>query len=308
MSDEAKQKSAMDCFNRGSEAVRSGNFDYAIEMFMTAVKLVPDNLIFRQALRGAERKLYKDNRKGAGMAGLKMKPAQARLQIAKKRTKWPDVMEAAEDALRYNPWDTGMLYELGNAASELGMQQVGIWVLETAYEADKNNANAMRLLATLYEQTAQYDRAIIAWETVKKIDPTDQDAAAKARQLAASATIQKGKYDNAESFQETMRSTGGKGGEVTAAKIMSPEERAKSEIAALEAKIAADPANANLYVQLGDRYRDLPDPQKAIAAYQKGLDATGGSRTLPVPDGSESERLHGALRARQATPQVPSAG
>jgi tetratricopeptide (TPR) repeat protein len=150
------EKMAMDYFNRGSEAVRSGNFDDAIEMFMTAVKLVPDNLIFRQSLREAEKKLYKDN--GAGMAGLKMKPAEARLQIAKSRAKWPDVMEAAEDALRYNPWDTAMLYELGNAAAELGLTGVAIWALATA-DLDDKHAAGWRLLARLYESVGDFDLA-----------------------------------------------------------------------------------------------------------------------------------------------------
>lgn len=277
MSDDAKQKSALDCFNRGSEAIRSGNFDYAVEMFMTSVKLVPDNLLYRQALRGAERKMYKDNRKGAGMLSKpKVMAAQAKLKYAKQRTKWPDVMEAAEDALKYNPWDSAMLYELGHAAGQLGMHQIGIWILETAFEADPKNADTMRLLADYFEQTSQFDRAISAWETVKRLDPTDQDAAAKARQLAAAATIQKGKYDSGESFQETMRANAGKGMEGGPAKLLSPEERLKADIAALEAKIAEDPANVNLYVQLGDKYRDLPDAEKATAAYQKGLDATGG--------------------------------
>lgn len=276
MSDAAKSKIAMDCFNRGSEAIRKGNFDYAIENFLNCAKLVPDNLTFRQALRGAERKQYKDNKKGASMAGLKMKPAQMKLQYAKRGKKWLDVIEAAEEALKYNPWDASTLYELGNAASELGYLQMAIWVLETAHEADRQRADIMRLLASLYEQDSQFDRAITAWETVKKIDPTDQDAAAKARQLAAAATIQRGKYDSPDSFRETMRDAARPTDQAASRASMSAEDRAKAEIAELETKLAADPASVNLWVTLGDKYRNLNQTEKALAAYQKGLDATGG--------------------------------
>ncbi len=39
-------------FQTGNDAALKSNFDYAIDMYKQACKLVPDNLVYRQALRG----------------------------------------------------------------------------------------------------------------------------------------------------------------------------------------------------------------------------------------------------------------
>src|SRR5690606_4351187 len=118
MADENKSKIAQTLFGHGNTALQKQNFAYAVECFGKCTKLVPDNLIYRQSLRGAEKLHYKDNKKGAAMAGLKMKPAMASLKWAKTRKKWADVMQAAEDALVFNPWDVQCHFELANAAME----------------------------------------------------------------------------------------------------------------------------------------------------------------------------------------------
>jgi hypothetical protein len=53
-----KNKKAGDCWKRGVEAIGKANWDYAIEMFREAVRLVPDNRMFRETLRGVEEKKY----------------------------------------------------------------------------------------------------------------------------------------------------------------------------------------------------------------------------------------------------------
>ena len=42
-------------FQYGNDAAMKSNFDYAIDMYRQACKLVPDNMVYRQALRGVER-------------------------------------------------------------------------------------------------------------------------------------------------------------------------------------------------------------------------------------------------------------
>ncbi|MFO0947692.1 MAG: tetratricopeptide repeat protein [Planctomycetota bacterium] len=276
MADDQKMAKAMECYNHASNAVKQGNFDYAVAMYFTCTQLMPDKLLFRQALRAAECKMYKENRKGAEglMAKGQIAAAKAKLRMAKGANR----INAAEEVLKLNPWDGAALYELGAAAGEQGFRDTAIWVLETAVNADRQNADAWRLLGKYYEEDAQFDKAINAWETVKKVDPNDQDAAAKARQLAASATIHKGKYEDKDETKVKMhdapKSSGPSDGPGAG---LSPEERARAEIASLEAKIAADATNISLYSQLGDLYRRQNATEKALAAYQKGLDASGGT-------------------------------
>ena len=47
----------------------SQNFDYAIDMYKQACKIVPDNLVYRQALRGIERRKFNGDPEQGGDAG-----------------------------------------------------------------------------------------------------------------------------------------------------------------------------------------------------------------------------------------------
>src|SRR4051794_2742517 len=62
----SKNQWANDCYRKGVEAMNKKNWDLAVEMFGMCVKLVPDNMGYRQHLRGSEQKKYNDNGTGAG--------------------------------------------------------------------------------------------------------------------------------------------------------------------------------------------------------------------------------------------------
>src|SRR3954471_12381691 len=100
-------KIATDCFLKGNQAMEKKNFDYAVKMHSTAVQLVPDNLVFRQTLRGCERRLYGENKTGAKLAGLRLRLSGVRSRIRKARSKsdWPALDQAAEKGLIFNPWN-----------------------------------------------------------------------------------------------------------------------------------------------------------------------------------------------------------
>lgn len=278
MADENKVKIAQTLFGHGNAALQKQNFAYAVECFGKCTKLVPDNLIYRQSLRGAEKLNYKDNKKGAAMASLKMQPAMASLKWAKTRKKWVDVMQAAEDALVFNPWDVNCHYELANAAMELELTKVGVWVAEQGAALDPKNAKMFRLLAELLEKDGQFERAVRTWEMVRQIDPSDQEAASRARQMAASATIERGKYEDSESFRQSLADSAqtDKLLEETRGGAESHEVRIRKEISELQEKAEKEVDNSGLYVQIGNLYRKLRDWEEAHKAYRQALQSAGG--------------------------------
>lgn len=266
MADDLDKKAAS-WFQTGSGAVTRGDFDYAIKCFEECCKMAPGRVTYRQALRGAQRKKHGEAGKVGGMAALWLKAPRAKMAVARKRSKWADVIEAAEDALKINPWDVPTLYDQGCALHELEHVDAALWVLETAQ--DRKTADVYRKLAELYEQTQQFDKAIKAWEWVSKLDPKDENALSKQRQLAASATIQRGKYDDDSAAD----------GQIAQTKTAAPETfeaRLQREIRELECKIEAEPSVGAHYRNLGDNYRKLGDLEKSIQAYSKGVEITGG--------------------------------
>lgn len=284
--DPKRQTIATVLFTKGSNALKSNQFDYAIDCYLQCVKLDPNRLEYRQALRGVEYKKFNDNGKGASGAGLRTSGARMSLKIAKTRKKWADVIESAEDILVLNPWDVDVLLEICNACKELGdCDALGHWVAQTAAKANKDRADSFRMVAYFAEARQMYNDAIVALEQVKKLDPADAQTPMKIRQLAASSTIKKGNYEDEEA-EEGEKAEGEEGKEAPKKEKTSPvmrpaapppetpEEKAKREIKELEDKVAAEPKNPILFAQLGQAYHAVGDMDNAAKAYDRGYKST----------------------------------
>jgi len=291
-SDEKKQKIATVLFNKGANALKGNQLDYAIDCYLQCVKLAPDKLEYRQALRGVERKKYNDNGKGASGAGLRTSGARMSLKIAKTRKKWVDVVESAEDILVLNPWDVDVLLEICNACKEIGeADHIGYWVAQTAAQSNKERADAFRMLAYFAEARQMFNEAIVALEQVKKLDPSDAETPMKIRQLAASSTIKRGHYEGEEEQQgeggEEGKSEDGPKKEKNSPVMRpaapppeTPEEKSKREIKEMEDKLTAEPKNSMLHIQIGQAYQQLGDLEGAAKAYDRGYKACGNDPDL----------------------------
>ena len=67
-------------------------------------------------------------------------------------------------------------------------------VASLARGIDTLNRRVMRRLAETYERAECFPQAVAIWETLFKADPKDMEARQKAKDLAAKATIHRGKY------------------------------------------------------------------------------------------------------------------
>ena len=76
---EDMSKYAAESFKKGTEAMAKQNWDYCVSMFGQAVKLVPSNLLYRQTLRGTERRKYPKGT-GAKMAGMRLMGVKASIK------------------------------------------------------------------------------------------------------------------------------------------------------------------------------------------------------------------------------------
>src|SRR5687768_17080917 len=75
MSSGSESSKAQTFFQYGNDAALKNNFAYAIDMYQRACKLDPGNLLYRQALRGIERKKFGgDPGKVSRLVGAKNQP------------------------------------------------------------------------------------------------------------------------------------------------------------------------------------------------------------------------------------------
>ncbi len=298
-------------FERANQVIATGNYDYGIELLLSCCRLDPANLIYRQALRRTEKTKFKNNLRGTWHAGLSSWGTRTKLKSARRAGDHLKALELGEQILIRNPWDTGAQLDMAESANALGLLDVAIWTLEQARQKNPRAADVNRFLARLYEKRGNFTQAIALWEVIRKTVPDDMEARGKAKDLAASETIARGRYeeavrdeeDSAAGTQHDVRV--GTPLEMPPSKLKqatgrvklpasSPSsddkhapsagaaERGASQVAQLRAKIQADPTNANVYLHLASVYRKMDQFDLAREVLARGMGPTGNSFEIAV--------------------------
>ncbi len=184
-------------FERANQVLTTGNLEYGMQLLLNCCLIDPANPTYRQALRQAQKAKYKHNLIGQKMAVLMTLRAKLKLKTAQQRSEWVKVLECAEPVFMRNPWDLGTHLAMAEAFDELGVQGMAIWTLDQIRQVDGDNPKINRPLARLFEKTGNFTAATALWEKVRIAVPDDLEAQRKFKDLAASATIAKGRYEDA---------------------------------------------------------------------------------------------------------------
>lgn len=313
--EQKKRKLAADCIKKAQEAMGKQGFDYASQMASTAVKMVPDNLLFRQTLRGCQRKMYKDNKSGASMAFLKINGIRSKVKKARSAKNWAEMDAAAEEGLMVNPWDGQFNADLGEAARERNFMEVSQFALETATSADSapENKEFLISLATTYELRRDYRKAVSTLEKVMKLDPLNGAIRSKIHALGADEVIDRANYDGAKDTQEVRvdkqpNKVGYEESVKGDAKIGSGEMLAPGEDKAndLLRAIKKDPTSIANYIKLADHYKREGMLEQAAKAMKNAFDINGDQNIREQMEDIELEMVRkNVMFAKEAASRSP---
>lgn len=274
MSTPEERKIAADCWRKGNEALPKENWDYAIQMYYTCVRLVPDNLMYRQSLRGTEHKKYGDNGTGARMASMRLVGPKTRIKKARMSKDWASLDLAAEEGLQVNPWDAQLNADVGDAAAQRGFQDVAIFAYEASLRAEPANKEVNMALAAILQERGEYTRAADCWRRIAKADPTSGEARSKITQLDARQVMDRGGYEAAESTRNVrVGGPTGRGGQAVDGPGMSVE-------ADLQRAIRKEPANKDNYLKLADYYRREGKLEAAEEQLKTALQVSGSDVSI----------------------------
>src|SRR5271165_2586306 len=163
-------------FEYGNDAALKSNFDYAIDMYKQACKIVPDNLLWRQALRGVMRRKFNgDPSKVSKLVGAKNQPILFRAKNARSKQRYAEAIDLCEDAFVNNPWDVGAARVAAEAAEQAGFLVLAQWYVESVQTVTKD-VDFFKFSAHIHEINESWQKAIACWEQVKKLSPNDQEA------------------------------------------------------------------------------------------------------------------------------------
>jgi tetratricopeptide (TPR) repeat protein len=283
---------AAERFERANQVSASGNFDYAIQLLLTCSKLDPGNFLFRQTLRRTQKAKYKNNLRGSRLAFLTTVRLRTRLKGAKRSRDYLKVLEYGEQILSKNPWDVGVQMDMAEAADALGLIDHAVFILDQARQKDPKDAALNRALARLFEKRGNYSQAIALWQLVKDVSPADVEASHKGKDLAASETIARGRYEGPSGEKPALTNgpAPGTGGSKTMAgsstvkneAVHEPPDRVSREAAPILARLDSNPTDPHLYLQLAAVYRRGNQPERARAALEQGLGPTGNDFRLTL--------------------------
>ena len=274
-----QRRAAAGQFERARQVLKGGDHDYCLQLLLACCKIDPANLIYRQELRQTQRAKYGNNQKGQPLAFVRSLWGRLRLQRVLLKGNYLEALVQAEIILMRNPWDLGTHLMMAKAFEELEWQDHALWTLEQIRPSHSQDPRVNRPLARLYEKRGNFNQAIALWELVRKAAPDDMEAQRKGKDLAASATIAKGKYEEVirgdapspQTEKETATDHAALPADATA------EDRHPREVAALIEKIKANPKNANAHLQLSNLFRKADQFDKARDVLKQALVATNNS-------------------------------
>ena len=270
-------------FERARQCMERNERDYAHDLLSQCVADDPGNLIYLQHLVGNLAQKYGNNKRGAKLAGLKIKSSRNALIKASGRGEWREAFQAACDALRYNPWDTPTLVAIADACEQIGSHETEIFVMRWALDVDTKDPLVNRRAAAAFARMGQFDAAIGCWRRVEQSKPGDQEASKAIAQLSVEQTIQKAGYNeellrtdaNVPDMEMAVRASMNRGRKEVSEAPKSNAADAVREQALMDA-MQSQPAEVSNYLELAKIFAAhdrLPDAERVLT---QALAVTGG--------------------------------
>lgn len=270
-------------FDRAQRCAEKGERDYASDLLTQCVVDDPGNLIYLQHFLANLAQKYGNNKKGARLAGLKIKSSRSTLVKAAGKGHWREAFQGAADALKINPWDTATLMALADACQQIGSPESEIFLLRWALDVDPKDVVVNRRAALGFARMGQFDNAIGCWRRVQQAKPSDQESAKAISQLSVEQTIQKGGYQQESldgttkvaDLESAVRASMTRGRKEIGEEMAPRAVDANREQTLLEA-IQAHPTEVSNYLALAEVFAAQERPQDAERILTQALAVTGG--------------------------------
>lgn len=262
---------AAKCFQHGNKAMQANNWDMAVQMFSQCVKLVPDNLGYRQMLRNCTKRKYGDNKTGAGALGkTKLISLRGKIKKAKQKEQWEEAAALAEDGLLINPWDAQLNVDVAEASKALDRGEVARFAYLEAVKAAPKDKDIHLAFAELLEDRGEFTEARKIWERIQAIDPKDVNVSRKLSALDAMHATKQGNFEDATSSSEVARNKNyAAAGKSVAAQTADTET-------ALRHAIRREPEQVEHYLKLAAHLKSSKKFDEAYEIMKQAVDVSGG--------------------------------
>ncbi|HET6247043.1 MAG TPA: hypothetical protein VFE47_05030 [Tepidisphaeraceae bacterium] len=213
------RKKARRFFDHAKSVAATGQYDYAIEMFIQGLTLDPEDLEQHKQLRELSLKRKVSGGKDMGMFDRRKYPTSTRDEKQN--------MLNAERQLAFSPGNTDHMILFAQSAFRGGFYDTALWSADMALRANadsgKPDYNKFIILKDIYKGLQDYKQASEACSAALQLRKDDMELTGEMKGLAALHAMKSGNYVRAKSFRDSMRDKTGQ------QKLLDEERDVRSE-------------------------------------------------------------------------------
>jgi len=196
------RKRAQRFFDQAANVGQAGQFDYAVDMYLSGLAFDPDNLAAHQKLRDIALRRKASGGKGMGMF--------EKMKFTGKGKDDKQNMLNAERLLSIdNPGSLDYLDTLMQSSYKIGAFDTTLWMLPIYQKAilDTGKSEFARLerIRDTYAGLFKWAEAVEVCSQMLALKPDDMDLKNELKNLSAKETMSRGKYDQKGSFKDMIR-------------------------------------------------------------------------------------------------------
>ena len=285
-------------YARARDAIKSKNYDYAINLIQAVLKDEPLFLDGRQQLRALEINKYQSLTKfQQQMVGMKV--ASAAMKLSNTGKKEPaEQLAIAEEVLALDPFHLKANTLIGDAGTTLGYPVLRAFALETVSKGKPNDKSILNKLGETYMVLGDPGKAVKTYERILEFDGKDGDALSSRKNAEAALASKSGGWENQETdYRGKLKNKDQAEALEAESKIVKSHDAIDKQIAANFAKHEAEPANGAISKAIASLYVQKNDYASAIPWYEHAFTA-GGSVD------SALEKVIGDLKLRNAEQEM----
>ncbi len=258
---------------KAQDAADRRAWDHAIEFYLQALDLDPDNLDGREGIRKAELAKYEAYYPSTASRFFATLGAKLSAAIAGLTRNHEGKMRSLERVLTKDPKNISSGLALGAAAVAAGHRHAALAAFRGVLLVDKKNIEAWkgagRALCALGEAT----EALTAFEEAAKLDPRDQEANRMRKNLAAEVSINATGIDRSGHSRDKLRDGAETERLEQDGRLVRSTDELEAAVVRLEKEVAANPGDAKLLAELANRLAALKDYDRAIEIYESAYEA-----------------------------------
>ena len=267
------RKKAEVFFDRGNTVAGTGNYEYAIEMYISGLAIDPDSVEAHQTLRDISLKRKASGGKSVGMfEAMKLKrPTKDDKQNLLNN----------EKLLAYDPGNTDHMVGVLQNSLRGGFYDTVMWVGPILQQANadspKPEVNKFIILRDAYKILKQWKRATDACHYAAMLRPDDMDLQKELKDLGAMDTMDAGKYGTSTSFRDSIKDMDGQSKLMVQDKDVRTMDQLSRLIHDAEAEYKADPLDPGKimkYVEILAKTEQAEYENRAIDLLQETFDRT----------------------------------